>query len=992
MLFNRYCKECFQLLQSLPIPDEPIEKIKHVLKLFTYSYLGEKWEDMRRILIKDDTLQDLKNILPDWDARLFSTIYQAILHLVKKETWEDLSKTSELIIQLRNEQKQFEEAYLNDRQDEFKLGAACELGSLYHLAKSVELLGEYMRNGTPNQILVMLDMNFDKAIEYSSQGRQVELEIILRMLQLTFKKMVENSVWSVAKRIDSRAKTFVESITTQSKPIFELMYPQRIAILEKGLLDPANRAVVVTLPTSGGKTMIAEFRILQALNQFSDQRMWIAYVVPTHALVNQITNRLRRDLGRLPLGIRVEKMSGAIDTDMFEESLINENNMFDILVVTPEKLNLLIRQGTENGFNDSLVLAIIDEAHNIGDKSRGLNLEMLVSTIKNDCERANLLLLTPFIPNSEKISQWLDAENPKSIGIEFDWKPNDSSIGLCYATGHRRDVTTYYQPLLEPTNEEASQEITLEKMPECKFPISKVKGTKYRLASLAAKTLTKRGNVLVLGGKISVTWNIAKTLSDIMPKVKPLDGRVILVQKFISAELGRDFPLIEYLNYGIGVHNAGLPDEIKQLMEWLMENDLLRVLVATTTIAQGMNFPVSSILLATYSYPYTNMPKRDFMNLVGRAGRIDHEGMGIVGISVDGKETKDAQKAAEFVKKSVEEIVSVLAQLVNESTEKNNSLDLKAHYHQPEWSNFLGYLAHMYNQSRDLQDYISRIEITLRNTYGYLQLEDSKKTVLLKAVTNYGKELDKNQTNSSLSDQTGFSPETIQATIDKVRDLKIKQADWDSSKLFSGPSKTLTKLMKVMMNNIPEIKASLSGIRTETQIDESLLGSIVSDWVSGKELAKISKEYFGGADEDSMKRCVTAVYNKISNFTTWGLSSIQKISSEIESSDVSEDEKTRMRNLPAMIYYGVNSDEAILMRMNNVPRSIADSIGKLYLKEHESETLYESRSSDVIKWLDGMNVEKWNSVIPKNKEIKGSDYRQIWRQISEIDNSGNDDK
>ena len=987
ILFHTYCTKCFYLLQALPIPDESILKIKHVLKLLTYAYLGEKWEDMRRILITNKEIWKINNVSSGWDERLFFNIYLAILHLTKKEKWEDLNETSKLIVELRDDQKKFEKTYLDGMQDKFKTSASYELASLYHLAKNVELVGEYMLQGTPNQISVMLDMNFDKSILYSQQSRQIELELILRMLQLTFKKMIENSIWSVAKRVNSRVKTFTELITKSSSPIFELMYPQRVTILEKGLLDPANKAIVVTLPTFSGKTMIAEFRILQTLNQFPDSKAWIAYVVPTRSLVNQITNKLRKDLSLSPLDIRVEKMSGAIDTDAFEKSLINKENTFDVLVVTPEKLNLLTRQGTKNGFNDSLALVIIDEAHNLGNKNRGLNLEMLISTIKNDCEQANLLLLTPFLPNSEELSQWLDPQNPKSIGIEMNWKPNDSSIGLCYATGDKKDVTMHYLPLLcSSTIIDEPQEITLDKIPKCEFAFSDIKSTKYLNVSLAARKLSKRGNVLILSGTITDTWKTANILSELLPKIEPLDRRVKLVQKFISAELGDDFPLASLLNYGIGVHNAGLPDEVKQLMEWLMENDLLKVLVATTTIAQEMNFPISSILLSTISYQRGGeMSANDFMNLSGRAGRINQQEMGIVGIAVDGKDTNDALKTVNFIKKSIEDVISVLVQLVDESLKSGKKLNLKILYHQPEWSQFLGYLAHMYNQSENLQNFITRVEITLRNTYGYLQLNDAKKTILLNAVTDYAAELDANRNNSLLSDLTGFSPETVKSTIKKIEFLEIEHNDFDGSKLFSGSSETLTKLMGVMREDIPEIKKGLDEISTSTEITNSLLGNIVSDWVSGKDLSEISENYFGGSDVDSMKKCVSTIYGKVSSYATWGLSAIQKISSELNTEFVSDEDKKKSQNLSAMIYYGVNSDEAILMRMNNVPRNIADNMGKLYLGEHDPSTLYESRSTDVMDWLNKMNKEKWDSVIPASKKINGSEYKQIWKQISGMD-------
>lgn len=214
-------------------------------------------------------------------------------------------------------------------------------------------------------------------------------------------KMISNSVWMVTQRVNSRVTKFVRNITTQDKAVFELMYPQKHAILEEGLLDPAHKAIVVNMPTSSGKTLIAQFRILQALNQFSEDNGWVVYIAPTRALVNQVAAKLKREFE--PIGIKVEKMSGAIEIDSFESNMLTDSeDRFDVLVVTPEKMNLLIRDGIETKMGRPLALAVVDEAHNIEEESRGINLEILLANIKNDCSKANFLLLTPFIKNSEE--------------------------------------------------------------------------------------------------------------------------------------------------------------------------------------------------------------------------------------------------------------------------------------------------------------------------------------------------------------------------------------------------------------------------------------------------------------------------------------------------------------------------------------------------------------------------------------------------------------
>ena len=81
----------------------------------------------------------------------------------------------------------------------------------------------------------------------------------------------------------------------------------------------------------------------------------------------------------------------------------------------------------------------------------------------------------------------------------------------------------------------------------------------------------------------------------------PRDVR--LVQDFLRTEISADFKLIGMLEKGVGVHHAGLSDEVRALMEWLAESGSLRMLCATSTIAQGINFPVSSVFLASRYVP-----------------------------------------------------------------------------------------------------------------------------------------------------------------------------------------------------------------------------------------------------------------------------------------------------------------------------------------------------------------------------------------------------
>ena len=985
--FHKVCKNCFSLLHVLPLPSEDTEKIKHVLKLFVYAYLGEKWEDVKRFLIENKDAWKVNTDAERWDLRLLSNTYMAILYLVRKSSRDDLLQATRHIANLRKEQAEYENEFFEDVKQEDKKGTALEVVSYYHLAGAVDLLSKYMSNGrNTGSIVSKLDYHFDTAIRYCQHAAITELDLLLRMLKIAFRKMVENSIWNAAGQINPRITKFIELITADAnpKPVFELLYPQRVAILEKRLLDPVLKAIVVNLPTSSGKTIMAELRILQALSQPSELNKKIVYVVPTRALVNQITARLRRDLGSSQLNIRVEKMSGAIEVDSFEENIL-ESNTFDVLVTTPEKLNLLIRNPERREFAKSIALAIIDEAHNIANKNRGLNLEMLISNIQRDCEGVRLLLMSPFVPNHNEVARWLDPNNPQSIHIELEWwQPNDKVVGLYYAKKSENSAITHFQPLVTYSDTlELRNEVKIGILQKEKFGSNLSNLTKSKLTSFVACQLQQNQSILVLGYRITDTWSIAEQINSILPEAADVDQNRELVARYTASELGESFPLANYIRKGIGVHNAGLPDDIRELQEWLMETGSLKILVATSTISQGINFPIDGILMASYAYPYVgSMPSMEFWNLVGRAGRIDQHSLGLIGIAVEKKESNEAKAAIKYVQKNTEELVSVLKTLVEKATDLEKRLNLLAYTNEPEWSSFLQYISHMYKQSNSLQEFIAEIDINLRLTYGYNQLSQQKKNNLMHAVENYAKNLDKNKELATLSDKTGFAPETVQRTISKVNELKIEPHEWDGSKLFSGKSRILSKLTGIMLEDIPETKRELKDIKISgTQITNNTLSKLISDWVSGEEISTISAKYFEGIDTKAMSRCVKAIYSKVTSSATWGLAALQKLpTSGIKLEELSEEEKRKLVNLPAMVFYGVNTDEAILMRLNNIPRSISKNMGKQF--RIENPEFYKVNSSDVVNWIKNLDVEKWDSMVPQNKKLSGGEYKKIWERIS----------
>lgn len=963
--FQETCSKCCDLLRALPLPDEPEEKTKHVLKLFAYSYLGERWADMRRVLIEEDAVWDVPND-DAWDHRVVYDTYTAILHLIRKSRWGDLDKATKLVDQLRTDQKTREGKLMQNTDPDHRGHLARDLAAYYHLAGTVDILAHFMRDGdNPSHVRTSVGHHMDAALRLADGAW--ELETLLIILKAAFEKMIDNSIWNIAGTINSRATDLIKKITGRDsqKPVYELLYPQ-LAAIRQHLLDPAIRATVLTLPTSSGKTLLAEFRILQALNQFRDTGGKVAYVAPTRALVNQLTSRLRRDMH--PLGIRVEKMSGAIDVNTFEENVLRGND-FDILVTTPEKMNLLIRH-PDGKLAQDIVLTIIDEAHNISDKARGLNMEMLVSNVRSDCPRSTLLLMTPFIPNHHEVAAWLNPDNPHSISVNIGWwRPNDRVVGLCYADGPKGDRMLHFEPLVTHGSDmRMSGSMSLGNVD---IETSPSQISKNRMASLVASVMDGH-RVLILAQTIGYTFDIAKMLCDNIPDDE--DNEILdMVSRYVAMEMGQNFELAKYIKKGVGIHHAGLPDDIKELVEWLMESGSLRAMVSTTTLAQGMNFPVDAILFATHKYSgHGDMPPMDFWNIAGRAGRVDQRSVGLVGIIAP----KEAERieATEYVKRQTEDLASRLKALVEEATATGTPLSLVSHAAEPGWSSFLQYVSHLYRQADELQDFVDKAQESLERTYGYRQLSDNNKKDLLKAVEKYAEDLDVGENDMArLSDITGLNVQSVETTMSKVGEIKGRDTQWGDS-LLSGDSRTLGRLLDIVFQEIPETKKEIQGIKSSAPITGDDMGRLVAEWMSGTSIHDIATDILGADDAKSISKCVRTIYSKVANSASWGLAAMLKI----PSGGMTEEQKRSANNLPAKIYYGVDTDAAVLMRLNSVPRSIAKSMGNVYESRH---SIRESTPDHVRKWISGLDDSQWDSMT-RSPLLTGAEFRRIWERLS----------
>lgn len=378
----------------------------------------------------------------------------------------------------------------------------------------------------------------------------------------------------------------------QTHGISELFEPQENAF-KTGVLDGKN--LVLAIPTSSGKTLVAEICMLKAI---LDGRGKALYLVPLKSLAREKYADFKK---YEELGITTAMSVG--DYDSPGRSL----NDADIVVVTTERADSLVRHKTEWINNVGIVVA--DEVHLINDAKRGPTLEMVLAKLMQIVENIQIVALSATISNADQIAEWLNAELVKST-----WRPVPLYEGV-YLDGK----IAFFQ-----NGRSKSRVIKRER--------------KEELADIICDTLDDNGQVLVFVSSRRSTVAVAKKLASSLRRYIPEDAIHLLAK---GARKIASFPsapeasktLARLIANGVAFHHAGLDNKERVLVEDYFKDNLLKVIVATPTLAAGVNLPARRVIIRDYRRfdrdlgSYT-IPVLEYKQMAGRAGRPKYDDYG----------------------------------------------------------------------------------------------------------------------------------------------------------------------------------------------------------------------------------------------------------------------------------------------------------------------------------------------------------------------------
>jgi hypothetical protein len=348
----------------------------------------------------------------------------------------------------------------------------------------------------------------------------------------------------------------------------------------------------------------------------------------------------------------------------------------------------------------------------------------------------------------------------------------------------------------------------------------------------------------------------------------------------------------------------------------------------------------------------------------------------------------DPAAVQSYVGQQTVELISRLVSLLDAVEAAGNLSNLSLIIHQEQWADFRSYVAHLWNEKKNLDLVLAETEQLLRNTFGYgvlqARADDRKARALLDATQQYARGLAERPENATLADSTGFSPEGVRSALINMRGLetKLTTSDWEPASLFGPPrTSSLPTLFGVMLQ-IPQLRDPLRELGSHG-LDKTRLAQLAQAWVSGAPIERIATDYFDG-NAANMTKAITAackgIYRTLANVGTWGLAALSKMSG-VDFDSLSPELRRSINNLPAMLYHGVSSEAGIAMRINSVPRSIAERMGEKFAGAVASVDEV-GRPQIAREFLLSLREADWDEARPAGAAMSGADYRYVWAQLS----------
>lgn len=519
-------------------------------------------------------------------------------------------------------------------------GVFLTLDSLYH--KALAIFDYALDSGSAEAIqsaLAMIEEGTSAAEEYLSVPFWWIFTLTRHLLddlweQSLHFRLPESPNDSADSRWAELRRLFIANLGRRNRAEVDL-WPSQLESAARAL--DMTDDLIAALPTGAGKTRIAEISILRALALGKR----VVFVTPLRALSAQTERSLRQTF--TALGFSVSSLYGSSGTTGDDaDSLRNRN----IVVTTPEKLDFALRN--DASLLDDVGLVVFDEAHTIGAGEREIRYEVLVQRLlrRADADERRIVCLSAILPQGEQLQDflsWMRQDQPGDA-ITVNWRPTRQRFG---EINWRENKARTSQG--DFSNNVARLAFRLEDLgADAPYVDGFVVGQPPRgrqtkplprdrrdLCLMSTWRLVAEGqSVLLYCPERRSVIPLARTVVDLvkrgyLPSLLQCDPALLMDALNIGREwLGENHPAVQCLRVGVAVHHGQLPRPFLRAIERLLKDQLVKVTIASPTLAQGLNLSATTVLFYSLTRSGVLISGEEFANVAGRAGRafVDVEG------------------------------------------------------------------------------------------------------------------------------------------------------------------------------------------------------------------------------------------------------------------------------------------------------------------------------------------------------------------------------
>ncbi|MBN28887.1 MAG: hypothetical protein CMB33_03345, partial [Euryarchaeota archaeon] len=383
------------------------------------------------------------------------------------------------------------------------------------------------------------------------------------------------------------------------------------------------------------------------------------YIVPLKALASEKFRELSEICKSVDLKVGLAIGDRSSENNFAEDS--------DVLVCTSEKLDSMLRSNPS--LMDDIGIVVADEFHLLQEPNRGPTLEILLSRIRHRVESAQILALSATVGNADDLAEWLDADLVKS-----EWRP----IALYSGTLTGLDIR--YHSVESPGGDFS--------LPESKRLDG---GVNKNLHSVLDDTTEIKKQMLVFVASRSSAQKEARELSKHVKSKLDSGGHNFsdsIIESWgemansLSAREGVSATakaLANAVRGGVGFHHAGLTSSQRRVIEEGFRSGNLLCIVATPTLAQGVNLPASRVVVrdtrrwSTVAARSMPLPVMEVRQMMGRAGRPGFDEFG-ESFLVSKSKQDEVSLIDLYLKGEPEDVTSKLANPGAQNAEEDGAL------------------------------------------------------------------------------------------------------------------------------------------------------------------------------------------------------------------------------------------------------------------------------------------------------------------------------